>query len=92
MTGFMSIKQILRKEEILQFQMCRNGFNVIQSQLLHSSFKLIISFTYSSLMFKSLGSEQLDKFSEVLIEFYLYLFKALQKIRRQRITGSQIKG
>ena len=46
----------------------------------------------SSLMFKSLGSEQLDKFSEVLIEFYLYLFKALQKIRRQRITGSQIKG
>ena len=30
---------------------CRNWFNMTQSQLLHSSFKLIISFTFSSLMF-----------------------------------------
>ena len=32
---------------------CRNGFDMIQSQPLRSSFKLIISFTFSSLMFKS---------------------------------------
>ena len=48
---------------------CRNGFDMIQSQRLHSSFKLIISFTFSSLMFKSSESERLDKFSEVLVEF-----------------------
>ena len=37
---------------------------MIQSQLLCSSFKLIIiSITFSSLMFKILESEQLDKFS-----------------------------
>ena len=48
---------------------CRNGFDMIQSQPLYSSFKLIISFTFSSLMFKSSDSERLDKFSEVLAEF-----------------------
>ena len=48
---------------------CRNGFDMIQSQLLRSSFKLIISFTFSSLMLKSSDSERLDKFSEVLVEF-----------------------
>ena len=50
--------------------LCRNGFNLIQSQLLRSSFKLIISFTFSSLMFKNSDrdSERLDKFSEVLVE------------------------
>ena len=48
---------------------CRNGFDMIQSQPLRSSFKLIISFTFSSLMFKSSDSERLDKFSEVLAEF-----------------------
>ena len=48
---------------------CRNGFDMIQSQPLRSSFKLIISFTFSSLMFKSSDSERLDKFSEVLVEF-----------------------
>ena len=42
---------------------------MIQSQQLSSSFKLIISFTFSNLMFKSLDLEQLDKFSEVLVEF-----------------------
>ena len=40
----------------------------------------------SSLMFKSLGSEQLDKFSEVLIEFYLYL---LRLYKRSEDRGSQ---
>ena len=48
---------------------CRNGFDMIQSQPLSSSFKLIISFTFSSLMFKSSDSERLDKFSGVLVEF-----------------------
>ena len=41
---------------------CRNGFDMIQSQPLRSSFKLIISFTFSSLMFMNSGSERLDKF------------------------------
>ena len=41
-------------------RVCRNGFDVIRSQPLHSHFKFIISCTYSSLMLKS---EQLNKFS-----------------------------
>ena len=44
-------------------------FDIIQSQPLSSSFKLIISFTFSSLMFKSSDLERLDKVSEVLVEF-----------------------
>ena len=48
---------------------CRNGLDMIQSQPLRSSFKLINSLTFSSLMFKSSDSERLDKFSEVLVEF-----------------------
>ena len=46
-----------------------NGFDIIQSQPLCSSFKLIITFTFSSLVFKSWDSELLDKFSEVLVQF-----------------------
>ena len=34
---------------------CRNGFDMIQSQPLRSSFKLIISFTFPSLMFQEFG-------------------------------------
>ena len=49
---------------------------MIQSQLLCLSFKLIISFTFSSLMFNSSDSQRLDKSSEVLVEFQLCLFKA----------------
>ena len=48
---------------------CRNGFDMVQSQPLRSSFKLITSFTFSSL-FKSSDSERLDKFLEVLVEFF----------------------
>ena len=36
---------------------CRNGIDIIQSQPLRSSFKLMISFTFSSLIFKSSDSE-----------------------------------
>ena len=39
--------------------LCRNGFDMIQSQPVLSSFKLITSFTFSSLMFQDFG---LDKF------------------------------
>ena len=42
---------------------------MIQSEPLRSSFKLIISFTISSLIFESSDSERLDEFSEVLVEF-----------------------
>ena len=63
-------------EQVTWSPQCRNGFDIIQSQPLRSSFKLIISFTFSSLIFKSLGSERLDKFSKVLVEFKLLLFKA----------------
>ena len=48
---------------------CRNRFDMSQSQQLRSSFKLFISFTFSSLMFKISDSERLDKFSEVSVEF-----------------------
>ena len=44
---------------------------MVQSQPLRSSLKLIISFTFSAFMLKvsDLEQEQLDKFSEVLVEF-----------------------
>ena len=52
---------------------------MIQSQPFCSSFKFVISFTFASLMFKfsdsEPDSERLDKFSEVLVEFELYLLR-----------------
>ena len=48
---------------------CRNWFNMIQSQLLCLSFKLMISFTFSTLIIKILDSEQLDKLLVVLVGF-----------------------
>ena len=50
---------------------CRNGFNMSQSQPLRwlGSLKLIISSTFSSLMFRVLDSEQLDIFQKFWLIF-----------------------
>ena len=52
-------------------------------------------FHISSLMFKSSDSERLHKFSEGLVEFWLYLFKARarsrQKIRRTRRSEDHVR-
>ena len=45
---------------------CQMPYPMIQSQLLNSSFKLIIFFTFDD---QSSDLKQLDKFSEVLVEF-----------------------
>ena len=47
----------------------QNGSDMIQSQLLCLSFKLMISFTFSTLIIKILDSEQLDKLLVVLVGF-----------------------
>ena len=62
---------------------------MIRSQPLRPSFKLVVSFTFHSL-FESWDSERLDKLSEVLVGFYLYLCKARAR-SRQRIADEGVR-
>ena len=69
-------------------------FDVIQSQPLRSSFRLVTPFAFSSLMFEGSDSERLDRFSEGLIGC---TFSSLERDLdrgfegQQKTRGSQIK-